>query len=163
MQLPCVFGAKRISVSWIPVLEAARGWEMAKALMVFSVSGNQVQQPSWEWSVHAHQPHLQKCCCAIWKAWPSLLPDSFPRLCQTTCQQGVRMLQKSVTRQTPQPKSAQPAAGKVGAEEAQREGSMTNQSGIAPGNLQQKRFCGLPHFFQELLRGADALLLLTDL
>lgn len=47
----------------------------------------------------------------------------------------------------PQPKGAQPAAEKVGAGEGQREGWVTDQSGIAPGNFQQKRFCGLPHFF----------------
>lgn len=58
---------------------------MAKAFRVFSVCGIQAQQPSCEQSIHAHQLHLHKCCCAILKAWPSILPGTFPCLC--LCQQ----------------------------------------------------------------------------
>lgn len=42
------------AISEIPVLGAAGGGEMAKALRVFSVSGIQMQQLRWEQNVPAH-------------------------------------------------------------------------------------------------------------
>lgn len=42
------------TISEIPVLGAAEGGEMAKALRVFSVSRIQMQQLRWEQNVPAH-------------------------------------------------------------------------------------------------------------
>ena len=91
------------------MLGAAGSREMAEALRMFWVSEIQVQQLSWEQSIHARQPHLHRSRYAIWKAMPSLVSGSFPCLCQTTCQQVVRMLQRAMTRWTTQPEGTQPA------------------------------------------------------
>lgn len=64
------------TISEIPVLGAAGGGEMAKALRVFSVSGIQMQQLRWE-QMSLHTDHT--CInAAVWSEAPGQSPWQHP-------------------------------------------------------------------------------------